>query len=63
MNLPSSRSPLSPREQEILLLAADWNSDKEICRRLDISQSTVERDWEFALAWLNKYMTGESSEP
>lgn len=35
---------------------------KEVAEVLDIAPSTVERDWEFALAWLNKYMTRESSE-
>jgi len=35
---------------------------KEAADVLDISQSTVERDWEFALAWLNKYMSAESSD-
>jgi RNA polymerase sigma-70 factor (ECF subfamily) len=35
---------------------------KEVAEVLDISQKTVERDWEFALAWLKKYMKGESSD-
>jgi len=35
---------------------------KEVAEVLDISSKTVERDWDFALAWLNKYMTRESRE-
>lgn len=33
---------------------------KEVAEVLDIAPRTVERDWEFALGWLNKYMTRES---
>lgn len=33
---------------------------KEVAEVLDISQSTVERDWEFALAWLKREMTEEN---
>ena len=33
---------------------------KEVAEVLDIAEKTVERDWDFALGWLNKYMTGES---
>jgi RNA polymerase sigma factor (TIGR02999 family) len=35
---------------------------KEVAEVLDIAEKTVERDWDFALAWLNKYMSAESSE-
>jgi RNA polymerase sigma factor (TIGR02999 family) len=31
---------------------------REVAEVLDISQSTVERDWDFALAWLKQYMKG-----
>ena len=33
---------------------------KDIAKLLDVSQSTVERDWEFARVWLKREMTGES---
>lgn len=45
MKLPSAHNALSPREHEILLLAADGQTDKEICRRLQISQSTISTYW------------------
>jgi PAS domain S-box-containing protein len=45
MRLPHSDLPLSPRESEILLLAADGNTDKQICQRLSISQSTISTYW------------------
>jgi len=35
---------------------------KEVAEVLDIAPRTVERDWEFALGWLKKYMTRESRE-
>ena len=35
---------------------------KEVAEVLDIAPKTVERDWDFALAWLNQYMTKESRE-
>lgn len=35
---------------------------KEVSEVLGIAERTVERDWEFALAWLNKYMSAESSD-
>ena len=35
---------------------------KEVAEVLGIAEKTVERDWEFALAWLKKYISGESSE-
>jgi PAS domain S-box-containing protein len=41
----SSRLPLSPREQEILLLAADGMTDKQICGQLEITQSTINTYW------------------
>lgn len=34
---------------------------KEVAEVLDIAEKTVERDSEFALGWLNKYMSEESS--
>jgi RNA polymerase sigma factor (TIGR02999 family) len=34
---------------------------REVAEVLDVSQKTVERDWDFALAWLKQYLTGESS--
>lgn len=35
---------------------------REVAEVLDIGEKTVERDWQFALAWLNKYLSRESSE-
>ena len=34
---------------------------KEVAEVLDIAEKTVERDWDFALGWLNNYISGKSS--
>lgn len=36
---------------------------REVAEVLDVSQKTVERDWDFALAWLQQYLREESSKP
>ena len=44
---------LDPRKAEIVKLKVFWGLEHtEIAETLDVSLSTVERDWRFAKTWL-----------
>ena len=44
---------LSPRKADVVRLRVIWGLDLgQIAVSLDVSRSTVKRDWRFAKAWL-----------
>ncbi len=44
---------LDPRKAEVVKMRVVWGLDiTAIANSLDVSRSTVERDWRFAKAWL-----------